>query len=208
MSARGSCSPTTAPSAGNTVTSSCATASATATNGRSARPTRRYASTPPSWHSKRCMSSPWTGCRSKPAARSGAEHGGHHDKSVGAYGPLGETILSICCCGACRRDWSVHGLDPEATVRSLCEAFEVCPKRGGRGRRSRGRSSGPGSPRNCCMPATPHRRPRRQGARRALRRRAGPRDHLALQSGLVGHGGLPGTDAGLFPRRPTPSSSR
>ena len=53
----------------------------------------------------------------------GAEHGGHHDKSVGAYGPLGETILSICCCGACRRDWSVQGLDPEATVRSLCEAF-------------------------------------------------------------------------------------
>ncbi|MGA3216138.1 MAG: hypothetical protein ABSD97_10685 [Acidimicrobiales bacterium] len=55
----------------------------------------------------------------------GAEHGSHHDKATGTYGPLGELVLSICCCDACRRTWSLHGLDPVATVQTLCEAFEV-----------------------------------------------------------------------------------
>ncbi len=60
----------------------------------------------------------------------GAEHGGHHEKSVGAYAPLAELILSICCCDACRRDWSVHGLDSEATVRALRGAFETAQRDG------------------------------------------------------------------------------
>ena len=40
-----------------------------------------------------------------------------------AYTPLAEKILSICCCAACRRGWSVRGLDTGAVVRSLREGF-------------------------------------------------------------------------------------
>ena len=58
----------------------------------------------------------------------GAEHGGHHDKTVGAYTRLAELILSICCCGACRRDWKAEGLDADATVQELREAFEAAQR--------------------------------------------------------------------------------
>ena len=58
----------------------------------------------------------------------GAEHGGHHDKTVGAYTTLAELILSICCCGACRRDWKAEGLDADATVQALREAFEAAQR--------------------------------------------------------------------------------
>ena len=127
-SARGSCSPTTAPWAVGTGTWSLATASVTATSGRSALPTVRYASTLPCSRPRRCLAFRWRGSRSRPAANSGAEHGGHHEKTVGAYTPLAELILSICCCGACRRVWKAEGLDACATVQALREAFEAAQR--------------------------------------------------------------------------------
>jgi len=54
----------------------------------------------------------------------GVAHAGQHEKSAGAYTPLAEQILSICCCAACRRGWSIRGLDTGAVVRSLREAYE------------------------------------------------------------------------------------
>ncbi|MGO9584550.1 MAG: hypothetical protein ACLP36_17325 [Acidimicrobiales bacterium] len=65
----------------------------------------------------------------------GAEHGGHHEKSAAAYTPLASQILSICCCDACRRAWSVQGLDPGATVQALREASEVAQHEAGAGAR-------------------------------------------------------------------------
>jgi len=55
----------------------------------------------------------------------GAPHGGHHDKTARAYSPLGELILSICCCHACQRTWSVRGLDTGSVVAALRAASEV-----------------------------------------------------------------------------------
>jgi hypothetical protein len=55
----------------------------------------------------------------------GAAHGGHHDKTAGTYSPLGEVILSICCCAACQRTWSVRGLDTASVVPALQAAFKA-----------------------------------------------------------------------------------
>jgi hypothetical protein len=52
----------------------------------------------------------------------GATHGSHHDKTAGAYPPIVEQLLSVCCCGTCRSRWSMLGLDPDATVSALREA--------------------------------------------------------------------------------------
>ncbi|MGA2528414.1 MAG: hypothetical protein ABSG36_04535 [Acidimicrobiales bacterium] len=60
----------------------------------------------------------------------GAVHGGHHDKSAGAYTALCETILSICCCDACKRGWSLRGLDPDATQLALREASDAAMREG------------------------------------------------------------------------------
>ncbi|WP_214411824.1 hypothetical protein [Sphaerisporangium fuscum] len=49
----------------------------------------------------------------------GADHGGHHDKTDGAYDARARRMLSVCCCGACRAEWAARGLDPERTVREL-----------------------------------------------------------------------------------------
>jgi len=58
----------------------------------------------------------------------GAEHGGHHEKTIGAYTPLAEQILSICCCDACQRDWKAEGMDADATVRTLRAALEAAQR--------------------------------------------------------------------------------
>ena len=55
----------------------------------------------------------------------GVEHGSHHDKTADAYSPLSQLILSICCCDACRRAWSVAGLDPQAVVLALRAGLEA-----------------------------------------------------------------------------------
>ena len=55
----------------------------------------------------------------------GTEHGGHHEKTAGAYPQLAEQILSVCCCRACQRTWEAEGLNAAGTVRTLREAFEA-----------------------------------------------------------------------------------
>lgn len=49
----------------------------------------------------------------------GFGHGGHHEKTDGAYDDATQQLLSICCCARCREDWAGRGLDPEATVAAL-----------------------------------------------------------------------------------------
>ncbi|SDK68523.1 hypothetical protein SAMN05428985_105272 [Nocardioides sp. YR527] len=57
----------------------------------------------------------------------GFGHGGHHEKTDGAYDEATQELLSICCCRACREDWTARGLDPEATVAALREATGAAP---------------------------------------------------------------------------------
>ena len=57
----------------------------------------------------------------------GFGHGGHHEKTDGAYDAATEELLSICCCPACREDWAARGLDPEATVAALRAATGAHP---------------------------------------------------------------------------------
>ncbi|WP_328529396.1 hypothetical protein OG984_28245 [Nocardioides sp. NBC_00368] len=49
----------------------------------------------------------------------GFGHGGHHEKTDGAYDAATQQLLSICCCAACREDWNGRGLDADATVAAL-----------------------------------------------------------------------------------------
>ncbi|MFC6085974.1 hypothetical protein [Sphaerisporangium aureirubrum] len=49
----------------------------------------------------------------------GADHGGHHDKTDGAYDARARRMLSVCCCPACTAGWAARGIDPERTVRDL-----------------------------------------------------------------------------------------
>jgi hypothetical protein len=49
----------------------------------------------------------------------GVTHLGHHEKTEGAWSPGQATLLSICCCAACRRDWP---LPPAEVVRGLRDA--------------------------------------------------------------------------------------
>lgn len=63
----------------------------------------------------------------------GAEHGGHHDKTPGAYTPLATLILSICCCSACQRDWQAHGADAGDALSTLRGAFETAQHLANRG---------------------------------------------------------------------------
>lgn len=49
----------------------------------------------------------------------GFGHGGHHEKTDGAYDAPTQQLLSICCCAGCREDWAGRGLDADATVAAL-----------------------------------------------------------------------------------------
>lgn len=49
----------------------------------------------------------------------GLTHGGHHDKTDGAYDQDQQRWLSVCCCAACRDAWQQAGLDPDAVVGAL-----------------------------------------------------------------------------------------
>ncbi len=57
----------------------------------------------------------------------GFGHGGHHEKTDGAYDAATQELLSICCCRACREDWTARGLDAEATVAALRDATGAAP---------------------------------------------------------------------------------
>ncbi|GAB3975882.1 hypothetical protein GCM10029978_061170 [Actinoallomurus acanthiterrae] len=52
----------------------------------------------------------------------GVTHGGHHEKTDGAWGPAAERLLSVCCCHACRRAWEAAGVAPDAVVDELRRA--------------------------------------------------------------------------------------
>ena len=49
----------------------------------------------------------------------GIMHGGHHEKTEGAYGTEAQRLLSICCCIACQDAWRAEGLNPDRVVASL-----------------------------------------------------------------------------------------
>ncbi|MGV9802136.1 hypothetical protein ACWDTP_29225 [Mycobacterium sp. NPDC003449] len=49
----------------------------------------------------------------------GIVHGGHHEKTEGAYDADTQRLLSICCCLTCREAWRTDGLDPDDVVESL-----------------------------------------------------------------------------------------
>jgi hypothetical protein len=52
----------------------------------------------------------------------GLHHLGHHEKTEGAWTPRAATLLSICCCAACRAAWSRDGLEPGEIVAVLRES--------------------------------------------------------------------------------------
>jgi len=53
----------------------------------------------------------------------GFAHNGLHEKTVGAYSPVAERILSVCCCAGCRRDWITAGAEPDQVCTSLRRAL-------------------------------------------------------------------------------------
>jgi hypothetical protein len=52
----------------------------------------------------------------------GGNHLGHHEKTEGAWTPRAATLLSVCCCTACRAAWSRDGLEPDEVVDALRES--------------------------------------------------------------------------------------
>jgi hypothetical protein len=71
---------------------------------------------------------PMEGISIEACGQLGARHGSHHDKTAAAYGPLAETILSICCCDACGRAWSLQGLERSAVMSALRESVSAATK--------------------------------------------------------------------------------
>jgi hypothetical protein len=55
----------------------------------------------------------------------GVAHLGHHEKTEGAWTPGTATLLSICCCAACRAAWRDDGLEPDEIVAALREAVRI-----------------------------------------------------------------------------------
>jgi hypothetical protein len=51
----------------------------------------------------------------------GVGHLGHHEKTDGAWSPQAATLLSICCCAACRTDWPVPAAE---VIRALRDAVQ------------------------------------------------------------------------------------
>ncbi|WP_143229794.1 hypothetical protein [Actinophytocola xanthii] len=49
----------------------------------------------------------------------GVTHLSHHEKTDGAFSPAAARWLSVCCCPACRREWTDRGLDPAEVVATL-----------------------------------------------------------------------------------------
>lgn len=64
---------------------------------------------------------PWGGVVLEACGSMGAQHGGLHEKTDGAYDPATMELLSVCCCAACARAQRDAGVDPDrvaATLRS------------------------------------------------------------------------------------------
>jgi hypothetical protein len=57
----------------------------------------------------------------------GVGHLGHHEKTGGAWSPQTETLLSICCCAACRADWPVPAAEVVRTLRDAVRRDEAPP---------------------------------------------------------------------------------
>jgi hypothetical protein len=55
----------------------------------------------------------------------GIVHLGHHEKTEGAWTPAAATLLSICCCTACRAEWESDGLHAAEVVDTLREAVRT-----------------------------------------------------------------------------------
>jgi hypothetical protein len=55
----------------------------------------------------------------------GAVHASHHDKTANAYSPIANKILSVCCCEACGRAWSLKGLERPDVTGALRQAFRT-----------------------------------------------------------------------------------
>ena len=68
---------------------------------------------------------PVSGVSIESCGQLGFAHNGTHEKTVGAYPPAGERLLSVCCCAGCRRDWAAAGAGPERVVAGLREALAV-----------------------------------------------------------------------------------
>ncbi|MGH8794707.1 MAG: hypothetical protein ACRDXX_18930, partial [Stackebrandtia sp.] len=49
----------------------------------------------------------------------GVAHGGHHEKTDGAWTAEAARLLSICCCDACRDAWRARGLDGDEVLARL-----------------------------------------------------------------------------------------
>ncbi|MEI7059288.1 hypothetical protein WBG06_25935 [Nocardioides sp. CCNWLW239] len=85
---------------------------------------RRYAET---LAAEAVRDTPTTAVILEACGQLGFGHGGHHEKTDGAYDAAAQQLLSICCCAGCREDWAARALDAEATVAALRTATGVDP---------------------------------------------------------------------------------
>jgi len=60
-----------------------------------------------------------TGVSVEGCGQLGAVHQAAHEKTDGAYGPAAGRLLSVCCCGGCRRGWAAAGRVPAEVVDRL-----------------------------------------------------------------------------------------
>lgn len=49
----------------------------------------------------------------------GLTHLSHHEKTDGAWSPLAQQLLSVCCCSGCAQAWRSRGLDPDDVTDAL-----------------------------------------------------------------------------------------
>ncbi|MBV1853597.1 hypothetical protein [Catellatospora tritici] len=65
---------------------------------------------------------PVDGVSLESAGQMGVAHIGCHEKTDGAFPPLVQRALSVCCCDACAASWTARGLDPAQVTAALREA--------------------------------------------------------------------------------------
>ncbi|MGY0236267.1 hypothetical protein [Longispora urticae] len=66
-----------------------------------------------------CRDVPLDGVSLEACGQLGITHLSHHEKTDGAWSPASARLLSVCCCGACRRAWRDRGLDDHRLVADL-----------------------------------------------------------------------------------------
>ncbi len=62
---------------------------------------------------------PWGGVVLEACGSMGAQHGGPHEKTDGAYDPATMELLSVCCCVACAAGRRQAGIDPDRVTTLL-----------------------------------------------------------------------------------------